>query len=138
LLWSQATREKNGRYFDEEQWAETEAEHELVKKQHEEHNVLLLGRKDLELKKAQDDLATRTAILTKAEKELEKVKQGLQDEVIVRQAYAASESKLDRVASGLKMVARQGVSDITGLFDKLGEPCQFIVFRRIISMADGI
>ena len=94
-----------------------------------EHNVLLLGRKDLELRKAQDDLATQTAVLAKTEKELNEVKQSLQDEIIVRQAHATSESKLDRVASGLKRVARQGVSDIDGLFDKLGEFHQFVAFR---------
>lgn len=103
-----------------------------------EHNVLLLGRKDLELRKAQDDLTTRTAILTKTSKELDEVKQSLQDEIIVRQAYTASESKLDRIASGLKTVARQGVSDVSGLFDKLGELHQFIAYRGKIFMANGI
>jgi kinesin family member 11 len=96
-----------------------------------EHNVLLLGRKDLELHKAQDELATRTAALTKTERELGETKQSLQEEMIIRQAHAASESKLDRVASGLKTVARQGVLDIDGLFGKLGELRQFVLWTNI-------
>ena len=48
------------------------------------------------------------------------MKGALEEEAVVRQAYADNESALDGVANGLKTVAHQSLGDLTRLFGKLG------------------
>lgn len=135
-----ATREKNGRYFDEERWAEMEAEQELLTREHaesrrareiieaqlltlrEEHeyNMLLLKRKDLELSEAKEGLARTAGELKATDAELAAVKNDFAEETVARKAFERSEANLDRIASGLNSVAKQGISDVEELFNKLG------------------
>lgn len=135
-----ATREKNGRYFDEDRWAEIEAEQDLLSREHAEsrrsreimeaqlltlreeyeHNMLLLKRKDAELSQARDDVVRTSDKLKTTEDELTAVKIDLCEEIAIREVHESNEIALDRVATGLSSVARQGLSDLDGLFDKLG------------------
>lgn len=135
-----ATREKNGRYFDEDRWEEIQAEQETLKAEHAEsrrakevfeaqlltlreeyeHNLLLLKRKDVELNEARDNLARTEDTLEATTRDLNAVTTSLEEEVVVRQVLEENGTQLDRVATGLNEVAKQGISDVHGLFDKLG------------------
>lgn len=139
-----ATREKNGRYFDEDRWAEMEAEQELLTREHAEsrrareikeaqlltlreeyeYNMLLLKRKDGELSEARDALVRTASTLSERERELENVRRDFDEETAARLVFEKNEATLDRVATGLSTVARQGISDLDGLFHKLGKWCQ--------------
>lgn len=136
-----AAREKNGIYFSEDTWEQLNAEHELrqteveeAKKQIEviesqmrsvreefEQSIALLVKTDEELKDTKTKLRTRDSELEQREHELESVKVALEEEMIVRQAHAASEDLLDDVATGLKHVVEESMHDVAGLFKKIGD-----------------
>jgi kinesin family member 11 len=135
-----AAREKNGIFFSEERWQEMTAEQELketemqeARKQVEivesqlrnvreefEQSMALLMRRDGELKETKEKLQKKESELKATEGQLEVVKSALDEEVVVRQAYQENEMVLDGVATGLKTVANQSVSDLGRLFGKLG------------------
>lgn len=135
-----AAREKNGIFFSEERWKEMEAEQELkstefqeAKKQVDiiesqlrnvreefEQSMGLLMRRDGELKETREKLQKKETQLEATEGQLKVVKTALDEEVVVRKVYQENETALDNVASGLKGVAHQSVSDLGRLFGKLG------------------
>jgi kinesin family protein 11 len=52
--------------------------------------------------------------------ELEEARVKLEEEVVVSQAYQVGEKRVGQVAEDLKKVATESVSDVGGLFEKLG------------------
>lgn len=135
-----ATREKNGRYFHEERWTEIEAEQELLIREHAdsrrareimeaqlltlreeyEHSMLLLKRKDTEMFETKERLRRTSNELETAVTDLATAKAELQEEIAVRQEFERNGTSLDVVAAGLRSVAREGISDLERLFEKLG------------------
>ncbi|KAF7440518.1 kinesin motor protein cin8 [Pleurotus ostreatus] len=134
-----AAREKNGIFFSEETWEEMSKEQEMTRTEREEalkqvevveaqlravreefeQSIALLMRRDEELKKTRAKLHGTEQVLQVKEGELKVVKVALEEEVVVREAFQATEGTLDQVAHGLKDVVQQTVSDVGGLFDKL-------------------
>lgn len=134
-----AAREKNGIFFSEETWEEMSKEQEMTRTEREEalkqvevveaqlravreefeQSIALLMRRDEELKKTRAKLHGTEQVLQVKEGELKVVKVALEEEVVVREAFQATEGTLDQVAHGLKDVVQQSVSDVGGLFDKL-------------------
>jgi kinesin family protein 11 len=134
-----AAREKNGIFFSEETWNQLSAEQELrqteieeARKQVEivesqmrnvreefEQSIALLMKRDGELRQTKDKLKETEGELIAKVDELEVVKNSLEEEVVVRQAYQATEGILDEVAGGLKKVAKETVNDVGGLLEKL-------------------
>ena len=126
--------EKNGIFFSEESWNRLTSEQELretklmeAKKQveivenqmrnvHDEFDkgIALLKRREEEIQDMENSLELQ-------EKELRKVVNAYEEEVVVRQAHQATEVSLDGIASGLKKVVAQSFRDVNGLFDKLGQ-----------------
>ena len=137
-----AAREKNGIFFSEETWNRLSAEQELretelmeAKKQVEivenqmrnvrdefDESIALLKRREEELQDTKAKLEKTENSLNVQEKELRRVMNAYEEEVVVRQAHQATEISLDGIASGLKKVVTQSLRDINELFDKLGEP----------------
>lgn len=136
-----AAREKNGIYIPEDQWMEMQANLAKQKSDYDEAK-LRASSAAVELatkKKAFDELCSRMLATTEelaeareAERqlgelvqqvkvELEANRQRLEEEIIVAQAYERGEARLDQVATGLRDVAKESVSHVGGLFDKLGE-----------------
>lgn len=135
-----ASREKNGRYLDEDRWEELQSERErlindaseskrarevtearlLTLQEEFDHNVLLMERRGAELREAKRQLAQTEESLVQTTESLNTVTADLEEEIVVRAAYEENGSALNRVASGLRSVAQQGIQDIDGLFDKLG------------------
>ncbi len=140
MIW-QACQTKTGRYFDEENWLEMEAEQRQLKKQRDDalsaqqelesqlktlreqskHHFSQTQKKKAELDAANLALEERTNTLIKTEHDLFATQSSLADEIIVRRVYAKNEAKLDHVATGLKTVASQAVSDANGLLEKLSK-----------------
>lgn len=136
-----AAREKNGIFFSEETWEEMSKEQEMTRTEREEalkqvevveaqlravreefeQSIALLMRRDEELRKTRAKLHGTEQVLQVKEGELKVVKVALEEEVVVREAFQATEGTLDQVAHGLKDVVQQSVSDVGGLFDKLGK-----------------
>ncbi|KAF8310995.1 kinesin-domain-containing protein [Clavulina sp. PMI_390] len=134
-----ATREKNGRYFDEARWAEIEAEQgQLARERAEarkarevtaaqlatlqedfEDHTELLKRQTSELLKAKEELARTTLSLEQRTHDLALTTRGLEEEIAARKIFEQSEAHLDTVASGLSSAARQGISDLDALFRKI-------------------
>jgi kinesin family protein 11 len=138
-LW--ATREKNGIYIPEEQWKEMhekqvvqksdyeEAKHranactvELAtkKKEFDELSIKMLAT-TTELQEVREAERQLEVMLDQAKSRLEIAKTRLSEEVVVSQAYEKGEERIDKVAKDLKELAEESVSDVGGLFDKLGE-----------------
>lgn len=136
-----AAREKNGIYFSEETWNQLNAEHELkatelveAKKQVEiienqmrnvrdeyDQSIALLKCREEEIRLTKEKLEETEQTLVQKENELQRATEAYEQEVVVRRAHQHTEHNLDGVAIGLKNVAAQSLSDITGLFAKLGE-----------------
>lgn len=136
-----AAREKNGIFFSEETWNRLATEQELretelmeAKKQVEivenqmrnvrdefDESIALLKRREGELQDTKAKLEETENSLDLQERELRKVTNAYEEEVVVRQAHQATEASLDGIASGLKKVVAQSLRDINGLFDKLGQ-----------------
>ncbi|KAJ7774581.1 kinesin-domain-containing protein [Mycena maculata] len=134
-----AAREKNGIFFSEETWVQLSAEQEMrqtelaeAKKQVEivegqmrtvrdefEQSIALLKRREGELKDTREQLEETEEALDRKKNELKLVQGALEEEVVVRQAHQDTEGRLNGVAQGLKVVVRESVKDVGGLFDKL-------------------
>jgi len=135
-----AAREKNGIFFSEENWNKINAEHELKVSEAEEsrrqieviegqlkavreefeQSMSLLMKTDRELKETKEKLEhTETEVERKAG-ELTVVKGVLEEEIVVRQAHQKTEQALNDVSTQLKKVAQDSLSDLGGVFGKLG------------------
>ncbi|KAI0093923.1 P-loop containing nucleoside triphosphate hydrolase protein [Irpex rosettiformis] len=134
-----AAREKNGIFFSEETWQQMTAEQELKDTEMQEarkqvaiiesqlrnvreefeQSIALLTKRDGELKETKEKLQKTETNLVVTEGELKNTKGALEEEMVVRQAYQENETMLDGVATGLKSVAHQSVSDLGRLFGKL-------------------
>ncbi|KAJ7798367.1 P-loop containing nucleoside triphosphate hydrolase protein [Mycena olivaceomarginata] len=134
-----AAREKNGIFFSEETWLHLSAEQEMRKTELEEakkqvqivegqmrterdefeQSIALLKKTEGELKDTRDQLKETEELLHGKQVELKLVQGALEEETIVRQAHQETEGRLNGVALGLKVVIRDSVKDVGGLFDKL-------------------
>ncbi|KAJ6547610.1 P-loop containing nucleoside triphosphate hydrolase protein [Mycena capillaripes] len=134
-----AAREKNGIFFSEETWQQLSAEQEMrqteldeAKKQVEivegqmrtvrdefEQSIALLKKREGELKDMRDQLKETEDVLDRKNVELKLAQGALEEETVVRQAHQDTEGRLNGVALGLKVVVRESVKDVGGLFDKL-------------------
>ena len=142
-----AAREKNGIFFSEENWNKINTEHELKVTEAEEsrrqieviEGQLKAVREEFEqsmalLLKTGGELEEVKVKLDRTEKEVERkdgelvtVKGALEEEIVVRQAHQKTEVALSRVSTQLKKVAHDSLSDLGGLFDKLGTfPFQYL------------
>ncbi len=136
-----AAREKNGIYIPEEQWREMHEQQakqksdyeeaklrasactvELAtkKKEFEELSVKMLATAE-ELEQARDAERELGILLAQMKVDLEATRVELEEEMVVSQAYQKGEDRLDQVAGELRAIATESVSDVGGLFDKLGE-----------------
>lgn len=136
-----AAREKNGIYIPEEQWREMHEMQGKLKSEYEEAK-LRANAASVELstkKKEFDELSVKMLATTaeleevrEAERqlndlmetmkaELDIAQQRLEEEAAVSHAYEHGEERVDRVARDLRGVAEESVSDVGGLFEKLGE-----------------
>lgn len=135
-----AAREKNGIFFSEENWNRINAEHELKVTEAEEsrrqieviedqlkavreefeQSMALLMKTDGELKETKEKLGHTEKEVERKDGELTVVKGALEEEVVVRQAHQKTEAALNGVSTQLKKVAHDSLSDLGGVFDKLG------------------
>lgn len=139
-----AAREKNGIYIPEEQWKEMHDNQAKMKSEYDEA-VMRANAITVELnsrKREFDEVSTKFLATvdelalareaerqlgvmieeTKAELEVSRIK--LEEEKVVSEAYQAGEQRVGQVAEDLKQVATESVSDVGGLFDKLGKLLQ--------------
>ncbi|KAJ6630825.1 kinesin motor domain-containing protein [Mycena sp. CBHHK59/15] len=134
-----AAREKNGIFFSEETWVQLSAEQEMrqtelneAKKQVEivegrmrtvrdefEQSIALLKKREGELKETRDQLKETVDVLENKTAELKVVQGALEEEVVVRQAHQETEGRLNGVTVGLRVIVKDSVKDVGGLFDKL-------------------
>jgi kinesin family member 11 len=135
-----AARERNGIFLSEERWDAMERERETSASQREEaraqveraesalrnvreefeQSLEVLTRRDRELGEAKEKLVQREGELADRVQELKRTENALEEETVVRRAHEQAENVLNGVAADLKRVATESVSDIGGLFDKLG------------------
>jgi len=135
-----AAREKNGIFFSEENWNRINTDHELKVTEAEEsrrqieviegqlkavreeleQSMSLLMKTDGELKETKDKLAHTEKEVERKDGELRAVKGALEEEIVVRQAHQKTELTMDGVSTRLKKVVHDSLSDLGGVFDKLG------------------
>jgi kinesin family protein 11 len=149
-----AAREKNGIYIPEEQWKEMHDNQAKMKLEFDEAvmrsnmiTVELTSRKkefdeisekflatveDLESAREAERQLVISIEETKAEMEVARVR--LEEEMVVSEAYQSGEQKVGRVAEDLKKVATESVSDVGGLFDKLGK----IIWLLVSDVSDEV
>jgi kinesin family protein 11 len=136
----QAAREKNGLFISEERWKEHEEEQELARtealeaknqvgiiesrlrnmQEEFDQSIAVLKIKDSELKDVREKIAETEQVLEQTKGELQETEDALRDETVVRKAHEETEAALHEVATGLREVATQGLSDLDGVFSKLG------------------
>ncbi|KAF7363485.1 Kinesin motor domain-containing protein [Mycena sanguinolenta] len=134
-----AAREKNGIFFSEETWLQLSAEQEMRQTELEEarrqveiveghmrtvrdefeQSIALLKKREGELNDTRTQLQETEVALDRKSAELQHVQGALEEEMVVREAHQETEGRLNTVALGLKVVVRDSVKDVTGLFDKL-------------------
>ncbi|KAJ7343439.1 kinesin 2 [Mycena albidolilacea] len=134
-----AAREKNGIFFSEETWLQLSAEQEIRQTELEEarrqveiiegqmrtvrdefeQSIALLKKHEGELKDVRGQLKETENVLDMRNVELKQVQGALEEETVVRQAHQETEERINGVALGLKVVVRDSVKDVGGLFDKL-------------------
>jgi kinesin family protein 11 len=139
-----AAREKNGVYIPEDQWKEMYEERIKQKSDFEEAQFRANAcTVELSTKKKEFDELSVKWLTTSAELEEVKEKERelkelmivvaeelrvkgreLEEEKVVSEAYIMGEERLDEVAGDLRKTALEGVSDVGGLFDKLGQSIQ--------------
>lgn len=147
-----AARDKNGVYIPEEQWKEMHETQAKLKSEYDEA-VMRANAINVELnsrKKEFDEVSTKFLTTvedlavareaerqlgimieeTKADLEITRIK--LEEEVVVSEAYQAGAQRIGQVADGLKQVATESVSDVGGLFEKLGK----LRLPKIMEQAD--
>lgn len=135
-----AAREKNGIFFSEENWSRINAEHELKVTEAEEsrrqieviegqlkavreefeQSMALLMKTDGELKETKGKLEHTEMEVLRKDGELTVAMGALEEEIVVRQAHHKTELALDGVSTQLRKVAQESISDLDGVFDKLG------------------
>jgi kinesin family protein 11 len=135
-----SAREKNGMYLSNETWDQLSLEKEQMQMESEaakkecasinsqlnalreefEQSLALLVKRDNELDRTKQTLNQRTQELGIAEESLKTLGKSLQIETSARQAYQRSENVLDGVAKNLKRAVQASVSDLEGVFSKLG------------------
>lgn len=136
-----AAREKNGIFIPEEQWREMHEQQAKQKSDYEEakHRANACTVELATKKKMFDELTEKmlatTADLEEAreaerelnelvdlvKEELEVKRIALEEERVVSEAYENGEKRVDGIAVQLKGVAQESVSDVGGLFEKLGK-----------------
>ncbi|PFH54335.1 hypothetical protein AMATHDRAFT_186247 [Amanita thiersii Skay4041] len=141
-----ATREKNGIYFSEEHWKQISQEQELLqtelkeaKKQVEiiekdminlreeyDQTIAMLKRREGELKETREKLSESEAQLARKDAELKGTQVALEEETVVRKAHQSTEIAIDRVAAGLKSIAKESLEDVSALFAKLARKQQVL------------
>ncbi|KAJ7172431.1 P-loop containing nucleoside triphosphate hydrolase protein [Mycena filopes] len=146
-----AAREKNGIFFSEETWQQLSAEQEMrqteldeAKKQVEivegqmrtvreefEQSIALLKKREGELKETRDQLKETE------DSELTIVQGALEEETVVSQAHQKTEGKLNGVALGLKVVVRDSIKDVGGLFDKLERKSSILNTNSQVVLTQG-
>lgn len=151
-----AAREKNGIFFSEENWNKINTEHELKvseaeesKKQIEviegqlkavreefEQSMSLLMKTGGELKEAKERLERTEREVERKDGELTVVKGALEEEIVIRRAHQKAELTLNGVSTQLKKVAHDSLSDLDGVFNKLGtclsqysSLCSYTIFQ---------
>lgn len=82
-------------------------------------NMKLLTTAEYKLGVSNAELETKRAELEKTLEELTKTKQILEEETILRQAHAHTETKLNSIAAGMRSTLSTSVKDIKGLHEKL-------------------
>jgi kinesin family member 11 len=135
-----AAREKNGIFFSEENWSKINAEHELKVTEAEEsrrqieviegqlkavreefeQSMALLMKTDGELKETKGKLKHTKKEVQRKDGELTAAKGALEEEIVVRQAHQKTELALDGISAQLRKVTQESISDLDGVFDKLG------------------
>lgn len=135
-----AAREKNGIFFSEENWNKINTEHELKVTEAEEsrrqieviegqlkavreefeQSISLLIKTDGELKETKEKLEHSEKEVERKDGELTVVKGALEEEIVIRRAHQKTELTINGVSTQLKKVAHDGLSDLGGVFDKLG------------------
>ncbi|QRV90691.1 kinesin motor domain protein [Ceratobasidium sp. AG-Ba] len=135
-----AAREKNGVYVSPERWREIESAQEGGKTVREELRIQaevaqrqcralreeleaqggVLVKRTNELANTRQELDQERQELAGAKHEAEILRNEIEEEKIVRQAFEQNELVLNQIAGGLRDTAKQGIADIKGLFDKLG------------------
>ncbi|KAG0359296.1 kinesin motor protein cin8 [Gamsiella multidivaricata] len=127
-----ATREKNGVFMTQESYQtlldENSSNKDLVGEtqkhvdriSQELERVEEKFRENMKLLSATEmKLESKRVELLGIREELEKTKQVLQEETLLRQAHAHTEDQLNSVASGLRSTLAASVKDIRGLHEKL-------------------
>jgi len=135
-----AARDKNGIYIPEEQWKEMHDNQAKMKSDHDEA-VMRSNAITVELtsrKREFDEISTKFLatvedleqareaerqlgiMIEEAKVELEVTRVRLEEEVVISQAYQVGERRVGQVAEDLQKVATESVSDVGGLFEKLG------------------
>ncbi|KAF9904746.1 kinesin motor protein cin8 [Linnemannia zychae] len=134
-----ATREKNGVYLTQESYqslideassnkdlvGETQKQAERISQElalMEEkfrENMKLLTTTEYKLGVSNAELEAKRAELEETLGELTKTKQILEEETLLRQAHAHTETKLNSIAAGLRSTLSTSVKDIKGLHEKL-------------------
>jgi kinesin family protein 11 len=89
-------------------------------KEEYDHTLALLERRERELEEIKELFRIKSVDLEKAEEELVGVREALEEETIVKRALERGEERLDKVAGELKGVVEASLSDVEGLFEKLG------------------
>lgn len=141
-----AAREKNGIFFSEENWSKINAEHELKVTEAEEsrrqievidgqlravreefeQSIALLMKTDGELKETKVKLELTEKEVERKDGELTATRGALEEEIVVRQAHQKTELALNGVSTQLRKVVHESLSDLGGVFDKLGRHlCQY-------------
>lgn len=136
-----AAREKNGIYIPEEQWKEMHDTQAKMKSEFDEAvmrsnaiTVELTSRKKEfdeisekflatveDLEQAREAEKQLGVMIEEAKVELDQARIRLEEEMVVSQAYQVGEKRVGQVADDLKRVAAESVSDVGGLFEKLGQ-----------------
>ncbi|KAF9092149.1 kinesin motor protein cin8 [Mortierella sp. GBA35] len=134
-----ATREKNGVFMTQESYqalvdeatsnkdlvGETQKQAERVAQELQlleekfRENMKLLTATEYKLGVSNAELETKRAELKQTVEELTKTKQVLEEETLLRQAHAHTETKLNNIAAGLRSTLSTSVKDIKGLHEKL-------------------
>ncbi|KAF9129718.1 kinesin motor protein cin8 [Mortierella sp. 14UC] len=134
-----ATREKNGVYLTQETYqslideatsnkdlvgetqkqAERIAQELALMEEKFRENMKLLTTAEYKLGVSNAELAAKRAELEETLSELTKTKQILEEETLLRQAHAHTETKLNSIAAGLRSTLSTSVKDIKGLHEKL-------------------
>ncbi len=147
-----AAHEKNGGYYmtaerkqeiDDEMedlkanLADATSQTDIIQRKHDtltaefEENMAMLLATEKDLQAAREVAAELKVSLEMANAELERVRVQLEEEKFVSEAYRQGEERIDKIATELKQVVRESVTDVGGLHAKIGEwSTQEVEFER--------